>query len=280
MPEPIRRQTGPFRAAVLALALSTRAGATEANAGPPAAPPDTAAQQVAEAEALAERAYSAYVARDYATAVALYHQAFERAPSADALFNIARIYDLGLRDRALAISFYRRYLSDPGASPERIQRANVRLAELRLAEQAERAAPEAPEPALRSSESEARVGTPDTDETLSGWRILAIALGTTGVVAAGVGSVYGVTVLSDAERANDDCDGDRCQSQAGIDAARAASRHATVATWGVATGAGLMASGALLWLLDPGAGAAPQRDLRVDPIASASDLGVALSGSW
>jgi len=275
MPDPIRRQTGPLQAAVLALALSARAGATEAATAAAPDSPDAAARQVAEAEALAERAYSAYVARDYATAVALYHQAFERAPSADALFNIARIYDMGLRDRALAISFYRRYLSDPGASPERIQRANVRLAELRLAEQAERA-----EPAVRASESEASVSAPDTSKTLSGWRILAIALGTTGVVAAGVGTVYGVTVLSDAETANDDCDGDRCQSQAGIDAARAASRHATVATWGVATGAGLMASGALLWLLDPGAEETPQRDLRVDPIASASDLGVALSGRW
>jgi hypothetical protein len=284
MPDPCCRRSWPFRAAALALALSTRAWATESAV--PTAPdmasqntasPNAAARNVAEAEELAERAYTAYVARDYAAAVALYHEAFERAPSADALFNIARVYDIGLRDRALAISFYRRYLSDPGASPERIHRANVRLTELRLAEQAELAQPEV---APRSSGRAAHASAADAEDGLSGWRITAIALGTTGAVVAGLGAVYGVTVLSDAERANDDCDGDRCQSQVGIDAARAASRHATLATWGVAAGAGLLASGALLWLLDPGAEETPRRDVRIDPIAGASELGLALSGRW
>jgi hypothetical protein len=279
MPDRSCRHTWPFRAAALAvaLALSPRAGATE---GDVAATADAAAQRVAEAEALAERAYQAYIARDYATAVALYSHAFERAPSADALFNIARIYDMGLRDRALAISFYRRYLGDPGASPERIQRANVRLAELRLAEQAELAVPAAPQPAPRAEARGDNSTAPETGDGLSGWRIAAIVVGTTGAVATGLGAVYGVTVLSDAERANDDCDGDRCRSQVGIDAARAASRHATLATWGVAAGASLMAGGALLWLLDPSADEAAPRDVRVDPVATASELGLALSGRW
>ena len=278
MPDPSCRHSWPFRAAALALALALSAPASAAD-GALAASPD-AAQRVAEAEALAERAYAAYVAREYAAAVALYHQAFERAPSADALFNIARIYDMGLRDRALAISFYRRYLSDPGASPERIVRANVRLTELRLAEQAELATPAAPKPAPRETETGARATAMETSDGLSGWQVAAIVAGTTGAVVAGLGAVYGVTVLSDAKRANDDCDGDRCQSQVGIDAARAASRHATLATWSVAAGASLMASGALLWLLDPGSNETPHDDVRVDPIASASELGLALSGRW
>lgn len=277
MPDPSFRHTWPLRAGALALVLSARTWATEEVV---AAAPEAAEQRVAEAEALAERAYEAYVARDYATAVALYSHAFERAPSADALFNIARIYDMGLRDRALAISFYRRYLSDPGASPERIVRANVRLAELRLAEQAELTAPPAPEAAPRREASEARASATEASGGLSGWHVAAIVMGTTGAVATGLGAVYGVTVLSDADRANDDCDGDRCRSQLGIDAARAASRHATLATWGVSVGAGLMASGALLWFLDPSADDAPRRDVRVDPVASASELGLALSGSW
>ena len=280
MPDSSCRHTWPFRAAALVLVLSARAGATEAAVTAVTAAPDAAAQRVAEAEALAERAYAAYVARDYAAAVALYSHAFERAPSADALFNIARIYDMGLRDRALAISFYRRYLSDPGASPDRIQRANVRLAELRLAEQAELTVPPAPEAAPRAQPNEPPAAAADESAGLSGWQIAAIVAGTTGAVATGLGAVYGVTVLSDAERANENCDGDRCQSQVGIDAARAASRHATVATWGVAAGASLMAGGALLWLLDPGADAPPRPDVRVDPIASASELGLALSGRW
>jgi len=265
------RRSWPCRAAVLALALSAGAGATENPAT------DAAARRVTEAEALAERAYAAYVVRDYAAAVALYHQAFERAPSADALFNIARIYDFGLRDRSLAMSFYRRYLGDPGALPERIQRANQRLAELRLAEQAELA----PLPSPRASGTAPVPATAETATAggLSSVRIAALATGAVGAVAAGVGAAFGMTVLSDARRANDDCNGDRCRSQVGLDAADAASRHATLATWGIAAGAGLMASGALLWVLDPGADVR-DADVRVDPVAGASELGLALSGKW
>jgi len=242
---------------------------------------DATTQRVAEAEAIAERAYAAYVARDYATAIALYHQAFDRAPSADALFNIARIYDLGLRDRALAITFYRRYLGDPGALPERIQRANQRLSELRLAELAELAAAEPPpSPRARTLAAAPPAIEARPKSGLSAWRIAALAAGATGAAAAGLGAVFGVTVLSDAERANADCDGEVCRSRTGLDAAHAASRHAALATWGIAGGAGLMAGGVLLWVIDPGAEPDRRGDVRVDPVAGASELGLALSGRW
>src|SRR5690606_6622437 len=94
----------------------------------------------------AARAFDAYKRKDYQSAIALYQKALEAAPSADILYNIARIYDLGLRDRALAISFYSRYVNDPGAVPNRIEVATKRLAELRAAELAA-VAPPSVEPA-------------------------------------------------------------------------------------------------------------------------------------
>lgn len=261
----------------LALARSPRAWAAEHAAA------DVQAQRVAEAEALAERAYEAYVARDHATAIALYHQSFELMPSADALFNIARIYDIGLRDRVLAISFYRRYLSDPGASPDRIARASQRLTELRLAERAEldaTAPAAAPAPSVVAP-AHASPATSSQGSGLSGMQVAAIATGATGAVAASLGAVFGVTVLSDAKRANADCADNRCRSQLGVDASRAASRHATLATWGIGAGAGLMAAGALLWVFDPGSSPKePGPGMHVDPMASDTELGLALSGRW
>ena len=275
MPDTSQRSVRFCGAVLLVLSLCASAGAADSAAT------DDPAQRVADAEVLAERAYAAYAGGDYAAAVALYHQAFERAPSADALFNIARVYDLGLRDRELAMRFYRRYLSDPGARPERIQRANQRLAELRLAEEAEQAALAPSSTTARAASAREARSSVEAEPGLSSWQVAALATGAAGVVVASLGAVFGVAVLSDAERANADCDGNRCRSQMGLDAAHAASRHATFATWGVAAGAGLMASGALLWLLAPDAHAAePGEDLQVAAVAGSSQLGLALSGRW
>lgn len=240
---------------------------------------------VAEAELSAAQAYDAFQRKDYASAVALYQKAFEAAPSADALFNIARVYDLGLRDRPLAITFYRRYVSDPGATPEGIKRANERLTELREAEVAEletrpaapRAAPPAPTPvvvpASAPSEQDAGAGW-------SGLKTAALASGAAGAVALAVGVGFGVSLLSTADRANRECDGNACSSQRGVDAARAAARDARWANWGFGVGGGLLAGAALMWLLDPGTDPAAEAGMTLSPSAGAGELGVALAGRW
>src|SRR5687767_2624421 len=100
-------------------------------------------------ESYAARAFEAYRQRDYPSAITLYQNALEAAPSADILYNMARVYDVGLRDRTLAIIFYNRYIGDPGAVPKQIETANKRLVELRAAELAAMApAPTSPESTL------------------------------------------------------------------------------------------------------------------------------------
>jgi hypothetical protein len=247
-----------------------------------ATPPD-----VAQAELSAAQAYEAFQRKDYASAVALYQAAFEAAPSADALFNIARVYDLGLRDRSLAITFYRRYVSDPGATPERIQRANERLTELREAEVAELTTRPAPpplaQPAPAPPEPLAAPASPeqDTGAEWSASKTAALATGAAGAVALGVGVGFGISLLSTAERANRECDGNDCRSQRGVDAARAAARDARWATWGLAVGGSLLAGATLIWLLEPDASpAAEPAHVKLSPIAGASELGLALAGSW
>jgi tetratricopeptide (TPR) repeat protein len=243
---------------------------------------------VAEAELSAVHAYDAFQRQDYASAVALYQKAFEAAPSADALFNIARVYDLGLRDRPLAITFYRRYVADPGATPARIERANERLTELREAEIVELttrpAAPQAVQPAPGREPVVVAASAPlehDAGGEWSGLEIAALTSGAAGAVMLGVGVGYGVSLLSTAERANRECHGNDCSSQRGVDAARAAARDARWANWGIGVGGGLLAGATLMWLLDPGDEQAAQpASMKLSPVAGAGELGVALAGRW
>jgi tetratricopeptide (TPR) repeat protein len=276
------RKLGSWALAAAGLLFSSGAGASP-ELDTVSVPPD-----VAQAELSAARAYDAFQRGDYASAVALYQQALDAAPSADALFNIARVYDLGLRDRPLAITFYRRYVSDPGATPERIKRANERLTELREAEAAELstrpAAPQAMQPAAAGAPAAAPASAPlgqDSGNDWSGLKIAALASGAAGAVLLSVGAGFGISLLSTAERANRECDGNDCSSQRGVDAARAAARDARWANWGLGVGGGLLAGATLMWLLDPGAEqAAPPASMKLSPIAGAGELGVALAGSW
>jgi tetratricopeptide (TPR) repeat protein len=276
------RKLGSWALAAAGLLFSSGAGASP-ELDTATVPPD-----VAQAELSAARAYDAFQRGDYASAVALYQQAFDAAPSADALFNIARVYDLGLRDRPLAITFYRRYVSDAGATPERIKRANERLTELREAETAELAtrpaAPRAVQPAPAGAFVAAPASGPleqDAGGEWSGLKIAALASGAAGAVLLSVGAGFGISLLSTAERANRECHGNECSSQRGVDAARAAARDARWANWGLGVGGGLLAGATLMWLLDPGAEqAAPPASMKLSPIAGGGELGVALAGSW
>ena len=55
--------------------------------------------------------YKAYQAGDYAKALQHYQDSYRLVPTADILFNIAKIYDTKLQDRQLAIDYYRKYKS-------------------------------------------------------------------------------------------------------------------------------------------------------------------------
>ncbi len=287
----MRKVTGSRRTAVArqaALLLWLGFSARAAAEAPPAAAPRAASGSVLEAESYAARAYVAYMEKKYSEAAALYRKAYDAAPSADALYNTARVYDLGLRDRPLAMAAYRRFLLDPGAAPDRIRVATARLAALREGELA-LAATEAAELQLGEAErrtvkgADAQVVAPasSSERFWSASRVAAVAAGSAGIVSLGVGAAFGAAVLSNADTANALCVGNRCSSQRGVDAARAASTSSTVATVGVSLGVGLLATGAALWIASArGDETAPRRELSVEPRASASELGMMLAGGW
>jgi len=273
-----------------ALAVLLVLGATDARARPPATPAQ--ALEVEQAEAYAADAYEAYQRKDYATAVALYRKAYEAAPTADILFNIARIYDIGLGDRSLAMLFYQDYVVDPEAEDDRIEVAFERIGQLQAAERAAHEPRPSPPPTPAASSSlppaaptpqraSAEVEVIEPSAPWTSLRVGGIVAGTVGLVSIGSGAGFGVAALSDASTAREYCDGDVCSSQRGVDAVHSATKSADIATVSFALGGALVAAGGLLLWLDDGPPAhADSAKLEWTPIASESELGVALSGKW
>jgi hypothetical protein len=249
--------------------------------------------EVVVAEQTAARAFQAYREKRFAEAVALYLDAYRAAPSADILYNVARIYDAKLGDRPLAISFYRRYISDPGAVADRIQTANERLVALRDAELA------ATQPTSSSEGAPARGGgaparsapAPAPAEPESSWNgaeVTGAVLGATGIVALGIGTGFGIAALNERQTMRDLCEDNVCSEQRGIDAAASASDHATLSTIAFASGGALLALGAAFyfWLGDePSEGPrqasdTPDTRLRLGAGATAGGLALELGGAW
>jgi hypothetical protein len=245
--------------------------------------------EVALAEKKAAQAFEAYQGKRFAEAVALYIDAYQAAPNADILFNIARIYDAKLGDRPLAISFYRRYIADPGAVADRIQVANERLVALREAELAATRPSAAPEGALAAGPAGARLSgsssPPEGD--WSGAEVTGVIMGITGVVALGVGAGFGIAAVRETKTMRDLCDGTVCREQRGIDAAESATSHATISTIGFASGGALLALGAAFyfWL---GADSSERPNeasdrrlwLNAGAGSSQSPFALELGGSW
>jgi len=247
----------------------------------PAPPP---AGDVTLSERYAARAFEAYKRKDYQSAIALYQKALEAAPSADILYNIARIYDLGLRDRALAISFYSRYANDPGAVPNRIEVATKRLGELRAAELAAvtppPAEPAAPTAVVAPQPPPAASVPPKS--TSSGLTTGAIVAGSIGLVGVGLGVGFGLAAQSDLEESDRYCDGNQCTSQLGVDAAKDANREANIATVGFAAGGTLLALGAILWIVSGGGNEHPELapEMAWTPRVGPNEVSLAFSGSF
>ncbi|MEO8184285.1 MAG: tetratricopeptide repeat protein [Deltaproteobacteria bacterium] len=261
--------------ALLAIALSVPALARAE------APPAVAsADPVLAAEHQAAQAFEAYGQKRYADAIALYERAYASAPSADALYNIARIYDIGLGERARAIAAYERCISEPGASLERLERTSERLLVLRRSERAELEAERTPVPAGSTATPVPAPSEPGTPS--STMRTAARISGAAGVVGIGVGLGFGVAALSNADAADAACNGNRCSSERGVAAAKSAATQATLATTGISVGAALLVTGAVLWLLDRRGDSEDKMPSRVrfTPVASASELALTLGGSW
>jgi tetratricopeptide (TPR) repeat protein len=249
--------------------------------------------EIAAAEQKAAQAFQAYRERRFGEAVALYLEAYRAAPSADILYNVARIYDAKLGDRPLAISFYRRYIADPGAISDRIQIANERLVTLRDAELAATRPSPAAQGAPESGAAVPASGAPAQGAASagSGWNgaeVTGVLLGATGIVALGVGAGFGLAALQERETMRDLCEGNVCSEQRGIDSAASASDHATVSTIAFASGGALLALGAAFyfWLGDEPSESRGQASdttdtrLRLGAGATAGGLSLELGGAW
>lgn len=247
-------------------------------------------ESVKKAEQYAAEAYEAYQAEDFSNAVALYLKALEASPSADILYNIAKLYDVKLKDRKLAMTFYRRYIADPGADPDRIKDTNDRLAALR---EAELAAGTEPEPTnadgtpVRTTGGRASTSTgtpppPPPDEGLSGVQVSGLVLGAVGLVGIGIGTGFGLSAMADADTANQYCEGDLCTAQEGVDAAESASTAATVSTIGFTAGASLLVAGVMLAAF--GGSSDPEEGdsvaLQVQPVVGPYGGSLQLTGRW
>lgn len=272
------------RALTLASCLASAAfllRAPPAWADPAAAP----SADVALSESYAARAFEAYRRKDHGSAVALYQQALAAAPSADILYNIARVYDVGLRDRPLAISFYGRYVGDPGAIASRIEIANERLVELRAAEAAateQRSARPATVTSVVPATPTRVAPIRPSDGGSSGLTTAALVAGSVGLVGVGLGVGFGLAAKSDLDLSERYCNGNQCTSQRGVDAANSATREANIATVSFSVGGGLLALGTLLWFLaddeDERPELAPQ--LGWSPRLDRNEMSLSFAGSF
>jgi len=241
------------------------------------------APNVAEAEHYAEQAFDAYSRKEYGRALELYQSALAAAKSADILYNIARVYDVGLHEDAHAIEYYRRYLAEPKAQPSRSQLAERRISELEAAEQA--ALPEsAPLAAPTPTSVPGEAALPPAPLASSGWswsETTAAVLASTGVVALGVGTGFGVAAYSQRDEWKQGCDGNHCTTQSSVDAAHSAARLANVATVALAAGGGLLAGGAAFWWLGSKHEETSTRvALDLAPARGGAEVGCTLSGSF
>jgi tetratricopeptide (TPR) repeat protein len=283
-----RRATSSILAVCLAGGTSSIAPARAAEQAPVAT--EIGPSDVELAEQYAAEGYEAYRVRDYGRAVTLYERALAAAPSPDIVYNIARVYDLGLLNRRTAIEYYERFLTDSGAASARFETASQRLEELRAAELASREdelvdaiardfpldVSEAPPPARAPPTPQA-----PADVGLRPLELGAIALGGAGLVGVGVGVGFGLSARSRTDAWRRDCDGNVCVSQHAVDAAKSAERRASVATIGFAAGGSLLALGAVVWLIDAeGEESDEAAALRAWPVADGSSVGGSLRGSF
>lgn len=85
----------------------------------------------ARAEWLSGQAETAFAEKRFADAIRLYLDAWEAAPAASILYNVAFIYDKRLNDPELAIDYYERAAASSDADAELKAKATARVAQLR-----------------------------------------------------------------------------------------------------------------------------------------------------
>lgn len=227
-----------------------------------------------QAEATASKAFEAYQKGDFTNALTLYLQAQQVVPTAAILYNIATIYDKKLPDPQLAIDFYRKYISASDADPELSVKATARIQALNMEIQQKGTKPSEPaKPAEPPKPVPAKEEGSSTSKTV-GW-----VMGGVGIVGLGLGLGFGASASSKLSTAKETCNGNKCTSQAGVDAMKSASGAATASTVFVIVGGVLTAAGITLVLTAPSSSEKPPvAQVRIGPSVDPTTAGVAMSG--
>ena len=116
-------------------------------------------------------------------------------------------------------------------------------------------------------------------------KTLALVAGGVGVVSMGVGAAFGLSALSNRNRANETCGERGCDPQ-GLDANNSAHTSATLSTVFFGVGVASLAGGALLWLLAPLPKPAESNQhstgvsWSVKPEVATTGAAVLVSGDW
>jgi tetratricopeptide (TPR) repeat protein len=265
--------------------LSARGAVSRAQDAKEATATEEAPSDIARAEGFAADAYAAYERQDYAQAIALYRRALAASPSPDILYNLARIYDTRLKDRDSAIEFYERYTQDPGADPERVRSALQRLESLRQLEKISDDAPpseaQKAAPGLDRAEAPAPKQRVEVESSgINGMQVASIIVGTVGLAGVGAGIGFGLNAKSKADLSHQLCDGNLCFSARGVDAAKDASKAATISTIAFIAGGALAAAGVTMLII--GSTGSSEREARAQlvPYVDRYGGGTALIGRW
>ncbi len=247
--------------------------------GKPAAPPVEPDPRNAAVEELASRAAERYAAGDYAQAIALTTKAYDIRPLGALLYNIAIIYDKKLKERDLAIDYYRRFLAARDAEPALLEKATHRLELLKAAPE-----PPVPPPAPPPAVTAPPVLPPatanprdDAEQPLARRRTIMLASGGTllalGVVGIGVGGILGLVAMKNNNDAAAFCNGAACTDGRALGLTGDAMSAANASTALFVVGGVAAAAGAVLLAIAP---SAKRPRVTLAPMGT----GLALAGQW
>jgi tetratricopeptide (TPR) repeat protein len=181
-------------AAALAVVCPARPASAQAGPATPAEAPSDA-ERVRQIETLAADAQARYAEGRYPEAIKLYLQAYQLAPEAALLFNVAVIYDQQVRDPDIAIEYYRKYVTSPGADPDAVVQATERIEALKASRERTAATPAATPAPAPTAPGVAPAPERETPlRTIVGWSLVGLG----GALAVG-GTVVGVMAQSDEE---------------------------------------------------------------------------------
>jgi hypothetical protein len=101
-----------------------------------------------------------------------------------------------------------------------------------------------------------------------------------GVVGLGVGAVFALGAQSKANKAKDDCDGNKCRTQEAVDRYDQAVKQADLASVLFGVGGTLLVGGAILYLTAPSESKAPTAEIRPQRAIVATPGGLLLKGTF